>query len=94
MTIDTSPVLVDVDDIISPSTRRELLVYGIPSDQHLREVAPLIPDIFNSFPFVVVSDLNVASLKYSPLAIHAPEDKLPDRENMLFRDMRPWQLFN
>jgi hypothetical protein len=94
LTPDTSPVLVYVNDIVSLSARRELLVYGIPSDQHLSEVAPLIPDIFNSFPAVVVSDLNVASLKYSPVAIHAPEDKLPDRENMLFRDMTPWQLFH
>jgi hypothetical protein len=94
LTTDTSPVLVYVNDIVSLSARRELLVYGIPSDQHLSEVAPLIPDIFNSFPAVVVSDLNVASLKYSPVAIHAPEDKLPDRENMLFRDMTPWQLFH
>ena len=93
-TTDTSPVLVDVDDIVSPSARRELLAYGVPSDQHLSEVAPLIPDIFNSFPAVVVSGLNGASLKYSPVAIHAPEDKLPDMKNMLFRDMTPWQLYH
>ena len=94
MTTDTSPVLVDVDDIVSPSVQWELLAYGIPSDQHLSEVAPLIPDIYNSFPAVVVSGLNGASLKYSPVAIHAPEDKLPDMENMLFRDMTPWQLYH
>ena len=94
MTTDTRPAIVDVDDIVSPSVRRELLAHGVPPHQHLRKVAPLIPDIFDAFPATVVSGLNGASLKYSPVAIHAPEDKLPDMENMMFRGLTPWQLYH
>ena len=94
MTTDNRPVIVDVDDIVSPSVRRELLAYGVPPHQHLRKVAPLIPDIFDAFPATVVSGLNGASLKYSPVAIHTPEDKLPDMENMMFRGLTPWQLYH
>jgi hypothetical protein len=94
MATDTRPAIVDVNDIVSPSVRRELLAYGVPPHQHLQKVAPLIPDIFDAFPATVVSGLNGASLKYSPVAIHAPEDKLPDMENMVFRGLTPWQLYH
>jgi hypothetical protein len=38
--------------------------------------------------------LKGSSLKYSPVAIHAPEDKLPHMENMMFRGLTPWQLYH
>lgn len=94
LTTNTRPVIVDVEDIVSPSARMELLAYGVPPHQHLREVAPLIPDIFDSFPAVAVSGLKGSSLKYSPVAIHVPEDKLPYMENMMFRGLTPWQLYH
>jgi hypothetical protein len=66
----------------------------VPLHQHLKEVAPLIPDIFEAFPAVSVPGLKGSSLKYSPVAIHAPEDKLPYLENMLFQGLTPWQLYH
>jgi hypothetical protein len=94
LTTSTRPVIVEVEDIVSPSARMELSANGVPPHQHLSEVAPLIPDIFDSFPAVAVSGLKGSSLKYSPVAIHAPEDKLPYLENMMFRGLTPWQLYH
>jgi len=94
LTTNTRPVIVDVEDIVSPTSRMELSAYGVPPHQHLSEVAPLIPDIFDSFPAIAVPGLQGASLKYSPVAIHAPEDKLPDMKNMIFRGQTPWQLYH
>jgi hypothetical protein len=94
LTTDTRPVIVTDEDIISPPVRMDLSAYGVPPHQHLKEVAPLIPDIFEAFPAVSVPGLKGSSLKYSPVAIHAPEDKLPYLENMLFQGLTPWQLYH
>jgi len=94
LTTDTRPVIVTDEDIISPPVRMDLSAYGVPLHQHLKEVAPLIPDIFEAFPAVSVPGLKGSSLKYSPVAIHAPEDKLPYLENMMFRGLTPWQLYH
>jgi len=94
LTTDTRPVIVNVEDIVSPSARMELSASGVPPHQHLREAAPLIPDIFDAFPPVALSGLKGSSLKYAPVAIHAPEDKLPYMENMMFRGLTPWQLYH
>ncbi len=94
LTTDTRPVIVNDEDIISPPVRMDLSAYGVPPHQHLKEVAPLIPDIFEAFPAVSVPGLKGSSLKYSPVAIHAPEDKLPYLENMLFQGLTPWQLYH
>jgi hypothetical protein len=94
LTTDTRPVIVNVEDIASPAARMELSSHGVPPHQHLKELAPLIPDIFDSFPAVAVPGLKCASLKYSPVAIHIPVDTLPDMENMMFHGLTPWQLYH
>jgi hypothetical protein len=94
LTTNPRPVIVNDEDIISPPVRMVLSANGVPPRQHLKEVAPLIPDIFDAFPAVAVPGLKGSSLKYSPVAIHAPEDKLPYLENMMFRGLTPWQLYH
>jgi hypothetical protein len=93
LTTDDTPADVDVHDIVSPSARAELLANGIPPHLHLQKTAPFIPQIFAALPAVKVSGLSGASLKYSPVAIHAPEGKLAGMTNMTFGGLTPWQLY-
>ena len=94
LTTDTRPMIVTDEDIISPPVRMDLSAYGVPPHQNLKEVAPQIQDIFEAIPAVSVPGLKGLPLKYSRVAVHAPEDKLPYQENMLFQGLTPWQLYH
>lgn len=93
LTAETKAVDVDVQDIVSPTARAELVARGVPIHKHLDEVAPYIPSIFRSFTPIEVSGMQGANLKYVPTAIHAPEKKLSGITNMSFSGLSPWQFY-
>lgn len=88
-----TPVAVQVDDIVSPSARREMLKSGLPPERHLSEAARYVPGIFEAIPPILVPGLRGATLKYTPVAIHAPDCALEDMRNMMFGALTPGQLY-
>lgn len=90
---ENKPTAVVVEDIVSPSMRLELLSRGVPPHLHLEAAAQFIPHIFCSIPAIDVAGLQGARLKYSPVAIHAPQEKLYNMTNMTFQGLTPWQLY-
>lgn len=82
----------EIDDIVSPSARAEMLSLGIPPGKHL-ESAPHVPAIFAAFPATDVHDHRGASLKYIPVAVLAPDGSFEDMRNMSFDGLTPWQLY-
>jgi len=93
LSTDTHPVEVSVEDIVSPSARAEMLQQGIPPQHHLEAGARYIPGIFQAFTPIVVSGLNGASLKYSPVAVHASDGTFEEMRNMDFDGLSPWELY-
>lgn len=93
MTTNASPDVVTLDDIVSPSKRAEMLALGIPYKDQLKASATLIPEIHASFPVLTVPGLDSSRLKYSPVAIGIPEEKLIAMRNMTFRGMTPWEFY-
>lgn len=94
LSVETTPATVDVEDIVSPSARMEMLRHGVPPSQHLYYGAPCIPDIFSAFPPISVPGLHGATLKYSPVAIHAPDGSFEEMRNMTFNGLTPWELYS
>jgi len=93
LSMEKSPAPVEVGDIVSPSAQAEMFAHGIPPDQHLHVAACHIPEIFNSFPAVYVPGLLGAMLKYSPVAIQAPNGSFEEMRNMNFNGLTPWELY-
>lgn len=87
------PAEVSVDDIVSPEVRIIMTQQGIPAEQHLGAGARYVPEIFSAISPILVSGLEGASLKYSPVAIHAPDCALEDMRNMDFSGQTPWELY-
>ena len=88
-----TPVAVQTEDIVSPSARREMLSYGVPPKKHLSEAARFVPGIFEAIPPILVTGLLGATLKYAPVAIHAPDCSLEEMRNMMFGALTPGQLY-
>lgn len=89
-----TPVAVQTDDIVSPSARREMLSFGVPPDRHLSKVARYVPGIFEAIPPILVPGVHGSKLKYTPVAIHAPDCPLDEMGNMKFGEFTPGQLYN
>lgn len=90
---DIKQVLVHIDDVVSPSARMEMLAYGVPPNQHLYQAAKYIPHIFSSIPAISAPGLHGTKLKYTPVAIHAPDSLLEEMNNMSFDGLTPWELY-
>lgn len=84
---------VFVEDIVSPSVRQAMLRCGIPKEHHLTACARYVPGIFEAIPPVLVPAMDGTILKYSPVAIHAPDKPLEEMENMDFGGLTPWELY-
>ncbi len=89
----TKHATVRTEDVVSPEARLMLQARGIPPQDHLGTAAHLIPDIFESLPPIEVNGFKGSKLKYVPVAIHAPQEKLRDINNMTFDGLSPWELY-
>ena len=93
LSTETRHAHVDADDIVSPAARMEMSANGVPSDQHLFVVTRLIPDILSAFPPIAEPGLLGATLKYSPVAIHAPDGSLEQMRCMTFDKLTPFEIY-
>jgi hypothetical protein len=93
LSIDTQSVKVTVQDIVSPSARSEMRRAGVPPQLHLEFGAKNIPCIFQAITPIAVPGLNGASLKYSPVAVHASDGTFKEMRNMDFNGLTPWELY-
>ena len=91
---DSEPTHVEVEDIISPEVRLAMVQQGIPPDRHLEFGARYVPGIFAAIPPIMVPGMDGSSLKYSPVAINAPDCPLEEMRNMDFGGMTPWELYD
>lgn len=86
-------VSAEVEDIISPSVRRELQAAGIPRDQSFSVVATQVEEIQRVFPALQVQGAPGATMKYCPVAVHASDTRLEDMRNMDFGGKTPYELY-
>jgi hypothetical protein len=93
LSLDTQPVEVSVEDIVSPTARTEMWQQGIPPSGHLEAGARYIPSIFQTITPIAVPGLMGASLKYSPVAVHASDGTFEEMRNMVFDGLSPWEVY-
>lgn len=93
LSMDTQPVEVSVEDIVSPSARAEMQQQGIRPRRHLEVGARYIPGIFQAITPIAVPGLMGASLKYSPVAVHASDGTFEEMRNMDFDGLSPWEVY-
>ena len=86
-------VEVYAEDIISPTARAEMIQHGIPPNGHLKCAAPYFPELFSAIPPIIIQGVKGATLKYSPVAIHAADCSLEDMRNMEFSGLTPGELY-
>lgn len=91
---DHRSVMVNVEDIVSPSARAEMLVYRIPPEQHLQVSVPQLAYMLQVFPAISVPGHRGSRLKYSPVAVGLPDAPLEEMRNMDFDGKTPWELYN
>lgn len=87
-------VSVDVEDIVSPSARAEMLMSGISPKRFLDVSAPQLKHMLRVFPAISINGLRGARLKYSPVAVGLPDKPLEEMRNMDFDGKTPWELYN
>ncbi|MEK2085083.1 hypothetical protein CGG82_17870 [Vibrio parahaemolyticus] len=89
---DAVKTVSNVEDIISPEVRFQMQQQGIPSNLMLDIGSPELEIVQSSIPAlsVVIQD---TKFKYSPVAVHASIEGLPDMTNMKFDGDYPYQMY-
>jgi len=82
----------EIEDIISPDVRHQMLSQGVPPHLMLELGASELRAVQSSFPAQLVN-INNTKLKYSPVAVHASIESLPDMRNMKFNGKTPFKMY-
>ena len=82
----------EIEDIISPEVRLQMLNQGVPQSSMLNLGASELKTVQSSFPAQLVTIGNT-KFKYSPVAVHASIESLPGMKNMKFNGMYPFEMY-
>ncbi|WP_333746676.1 hypothetical protein, partial [Vibrio cholerae] len=82
----------EIEDIISPEVRFQMLNQGVPFSRMLSIGASELKTVQSSFPAQLVS-IGDSRFKYSPVAVHALFESLPDIKNMKFNGLFPFDMY-
>ena len=82
----------DINDIISPEVRNDLLLHGIPLSHQLEQVNHETPKFIKVFPAKSIT-ADDTTLKYTSIAGFANDGPLEEITNMNFQGKFPLQLY-
>lgn len=82
----------EIEDIISPEVRLQMLSQGVPHSSMLSLGASELKTVQSSFPAQLVT-IGDTKFKYSPVAIHASIESLPGMKNMKFDGLLPFDMY-